>query len=158
MPAQSTYPSDLLEFPFPDYDVGSEPIDAGSPSICDACPGCLEYCRYEPLPNEEGFYRLIDAMVTEIDLLEAEVVRTRQVLAGYLPERWADGLRQDIFSGLSRCFSGDFEEYDSYVSLCCGGIDPLQSPGHTARMLRLRDGTDETTNYPLRKKQPQKLS
>ena len=157
MPGQPTCPSGLLELPFPDYDDSSEPIEAGSPSICDACPGCLEYCRYEPLPNEEGFYRLIDAMVTEIDLLEAEVVRIRQVLVGYLPERWADGLRQDIFSSLSRCFSGDFEEYDSYVSLYCGGVDPLQSPEHTARMLRLRDGKDDTTYYHLLKKQPQKL-
>ena len=121
------------------------------PSICDDCPGCLTFCRLQPLPEEEDFFCLIDALVQEINSLEAEVVRTRQVLTEYLPECWADGLRQDIFCNLSRCFSGDSELYDRYMSYYYDGIDPMDNNEKTALMLRLRDGIDETSYYHLMK-------
>ena len=77
--------------------------------------------------------------------LEAEIVRTRQVLAAYLPEKLADGLRQDIFSSLSMRFYGRYAEYDSFVNDFHSGIDPMESDEQVAHMLRLRAGTDETT-------------
>ena len=116
---------------------------------CPGCEGCLRDCPYSPHPATYGFYRLIDAMASEINQLEAEVVRTRQVLAEYLPEDWADGLRQDIFSGLSVRFYGNHAEYDSFVDHYHNGIDPMESDEQVAHMLRLRDGTDETSYYHL---------
>ena len=89
---ENTYDTDLLELPFPDCACLWD-TDAEDYSMCGRCPGYLSYCRYEPLPNEAGFFRLIDAMAEEINLLEAEIVRTRQALAEYLPKRWAEGLR-----------------------------------------------------------------
>ncbi len=88
-------------------------------------------------------------MSAEIRLLEAEIVRTRHVLIQYLPERWADGLYEDIFSNLSACFMGNYKEYDRYVRHCYGGADPMESDEHTAQLLRLRDGTDVTTYHHL---------
>ena len=132
--------------------------DTDDRSICDNCQGCLTYCRYEPIPDEAGFFRLIGAMADEINSLEAEIVRTRHVLTEYLPRRWAEGLRSDIFCNLSRRFTGDFEEYDRYVEQYCNGTDPMESPGQVALMLRLRDGKDDSTYYHLLKKQPQNPS
>ena len=113
------------------------------------CGGCGTCHIHSPHPATYDFYRLIEAMAEEINLLEAEIVRTRQVLAEYLPEEWADGLRQDIFSGLSVRFYGIYAEYDSFVNNCHSGIDPMESDEQVAHMLRLRDGTDETTYYHL---------
>ena len=116
---------------------------------CPGCEGCLRDCACSPHLSTESFYRLIDAMASQISQLEAEVVRTRQVLAEYLPEEWADGLRQDIFSGLSERFYGNHAEYDSFVDHYHNGIDPMDSDEQVAHMLRLRDGTDETTYFHL---------
>ena len=145
------------DFPFPDTDCTCGGNTDVRP-ICDGCKGCLIYCRYDPAPDEVGFFRLINAMTDEINSLEAEIVRTRQVLAEYLPKRWAEGLRLDIFNGLSCRFTGDFEEYDRYVEQYCGGTDPMESPAQVALMLRLRDGKDDTTYFHLLKKQPGNLS
>ena len=121
----------------------------GTPHRSPHYGGCGGDCIPSPHPATYGFYRLIDAMASEINQLEAEVVRTRQVLAEYLPEDWADGLRQDIFSGLSVRFYGNHAEYDSFVDHYHNGIDPMESDEQVAHMLRLRDGTDETSYYHL---------
>lgn len=128
-----------------EHDINEPNASYTEISVCDGWPGCLEYCRLEQLPNEEPFYRLIAAMTEQIDLLEAEVVRTRQALIKHLSPRWAEGLYDDIFSNLSMRFAGDYEAYDNFIRDCCDGTDPLESDEHVARMLRLRDGTDETT-------------
>lgn len=137
----------------PDFIDSHEPVsssdDADTRSVCDDCPGCLTLCRYEPFPDEPDYFHLIDAMVHEINLLEAEIVRTRQVLACYLPEPWNDGLRQDIFCCLSMSFRGNFNTYDRYVDLYCNGVDPMETAEHTDHMLRLRDGIDDTTYFHL---------
>ncbi len=125
------------------------PGPEGSP--CDSCPGCIIYCRLADVPPIEAdtVFRLLDAMVREISLLEAEVVRTRQALAEYLPERWADGLRDDILRGLSAPFGGDYEAYDRFVNERRNGGDPLDSREHADLLLRLAEGTDETTYFHL---------
>ena len=131
-------------------DCDSNTCTLDSHSICDDCKdGCLTLCRYEPLPNEPDFFRLIDDMVHEINLLEAEVVRTRQVLACYLPDPWNEGLYDDILRGLSKRFTGDYEPYDRYINYYYNGIDPMDDKDKTDLMLRLMDGVDETTYYHL---------
>lgn len=124
----------------PDHEVPDGP--------CDHCPGCLTFCRFEPLPDDEAFFRLIYKMAMEILSLEEEVVRWRQVLIKYLDKRWADGLSQDIFSNLAPRFSG-IPIYDRFVDEYCSGKDPMESAKHTRRMLRLRDGTDRTSIHYL---------
>lgn len=79
-----------------------------------------------------------------LKLTDEEIVRWRQVLIKYLPPEWAEGLRQDIFNNLSRCFEGE-PAYDLYVNWMCGGVDPQQEDSQTDRMHRLANGTDETS-------------
>ena len=143
--------NDPAPFPYDAHsqaDIPDHPGDIDPDDPCKHCRGCLQYCRYEPFPDENAFYCLIEKMVREINYLEEEIVRTRQVLAEYLPERWADGLRQDIFCDLSSRFTG-IAEYDRYVEYCHSGTDPMEAEEQVSRMLRLRDGTDETTYYHL---------
>lgn len=122
----------------------NHPEDTISHSVCDGCPGCIIYCRLMPLPvNEMDAFQLIHDLTEEIVLLEEELIRWRHALIKYLPVRWADGLRQDIFDNQSRRFYGDSELYDRFVDEYCAGVDPLESDDHVERMLRLRDGTDE---------------
>ena len=102
-----------------------EPYDP-DPSICDGCKGCITLCRYEPFPEEYDYLKLINVMAENINSLEAEIVRTRQILAGYLPMH--------------------------LMTFCHNGTDPLDNDNKTRLMLRLRDGTDETSYYHLMKK------
>jgi len=103
------------------------------------CDECLYSCR-----TVYDFMRLTDEMVSAIIDLEEELVRWRQALIKYLPPRWAEGLRQDIFNNISRDFEGD-PAYDIYVNYLLGGNDPQHNPEHTERMERLADGIDETS-------------
>ena len=145
-----------FDLPFPDEEeISADSTDsldgcnigefADTTNICDKCPGCLSYCRFEPLPFEYGFYRLIDDMVHEICELEAEIVRNRQALATFLPDEYIDYVRYDIIGLLSKPFAGEYDEYDQYVKYFCKGIDPLDNEEKTAFMNRLREGTDETS-------------
>ena len=99
---------------------------------------CTDSCK-----TVDDFLELTDEMVNTINSLEEEVVRWRQVLIKYLPQRWAEGLRQDIFNGLSRDFVGE-PAYDLYVELK-RGYDPHQSKEHIDRLYRLADGIDDTS-------------
>lgn len=103
---------------------------------------CEDPCEYS-CKTVDGFLRLTDEMVDAILGLEEEVVRWRQALIKYLPDEWADGLRSDIFSNLSRDFCGD-PAYDLYVKLK-SGKDPQQDRERAARLSRLAEGIDETS-------------
>ena len=103
---------------------------------------CEDPCEYS-CRTVDDFLRLTDEMVDAILGLEEEVVRWRQALIKYLPDEWADGLRSDIFSNLSRDFCGD-PAYDLYVKLK-SGKDPQQDKERAARLSRLAEGTDETS-------------
>ncbi|MCR5475746.1 MAG: potassium channel protein, partial [Lachnospiraceae bacterium] len=102
----------------------------------------MEPCEYT-CKTVDDFLRLTDEMVETIIGLEDELVRWRQALIKYLPERWAEGLRMDIFCNLSRDFEGD-PAYDLYVKLR-RGEDPQHDKERTKRLYRLADGTDETS-------------
>jgi len=105
---------------------------------CDYEEDCVHTC-----PTINDFLKLTDEMIDTIINLEDELVRWRQVLIKYLPEDWAEGLRQDIFNNLSRDFEGE-PAYDLYVSIHHGG-DPQQSKARIKRLYRLADGNDSTS-------------
>lgn len=105
---------------------------------CDYEEDCKLAC-----PTVDDFLNLTDEMIETILFLEEELVRWRQALIKYLPEEWAEGLRQDIFNNLSRDFDGD-PAYDLYVNLK-RGKDPQRSKKRRKRLYRLADGTDETS-------------
>ena len=123
---------------------GETSPDSQLPDFCDSCPGCVTRCIMLPDPEEEDCFRLVSAMLEEIQFLEEEVVRWRQALIKYLEPGWADGLYDDIFSNLSGRFD-DYPAYRKFVDQWCRGKDPYDSPEHTRTMLRLRDGNDETS-------------
>lgn len=89
------------------------------------------------------FMNLTDEMVMTIIALEDELVRWRQALIKYLPDRWAEGLRMDILNNLSRDYEGD-TAYDLYVRYK-RGEDPQQTEERHKRLKRLMEGTDETS-------------
>ncbi|MCR5089283.1 MAG: potassium channel protein [Oscillospiraceae bacterium] len=102
------------------------------------CSVCNLIRDYDQLTHE---------MIEEIKFLRAEVVRWRQVLTKYLPPRWANGLRQDIYDNVFQNFE-DYAAYQTFVRNCCNGLDPLDNAEQSAFLARLRDGTDETSiNY-----------
>lgn len=90
------------------------------------------------------FCRLVHSLAQDINGLEEEVVRWRQALIKYLPPQEAEGLRSDIFTNLSGSYAAD-EAYQFYIGRLCGGHDPMENEEHINRMIRLRDGTDDTT-------------
>ncbi len=101
--------------------------------------GCFDSCS-----TIYDFMKLTDEMTSTIINLEEELVRWRQALIKYLPERWAKGLQEDILCNLSRDFDGD-PAYDIYVNWMKGGHDPQQDEERIKRLYRIAHGTDETT-------------
>ena len=99
---------------------------------------CLHSCQ-----TVDDFLDLTDELIETIIGLEEELVRWRQTLIKYLPQDWAEGLRQDIFNNLSRDFEGN-PAYDLYVTLK-RGMDPQQDEERIARLYRLADGIDDTS-------------
>ncbi|MBQ1406621.1 MAG: potassium channel protein [Eubacterium sp.] len=93
------------------------------------------------------YIRLVRALIEEINDTRDDVLRWRQAIIKYLPERWAEGLRCDMLSNLCRNFE-DFDAYKHYMNSYCGGVDPLDNEGVCQRVHRLITGTDETSiNY-----------
>ncbi len=126
------------EMPFSDYEY-SESEDFQSMDDYDDpgnyCSECYYLAEYAKLTN---------AMIEEIKFLRADIVRWRQALIKYLPPRWADGLRQDIFSNIFYSFE-DYDAYQDFVKDYCNGEDPLDNEEDSAFLQRLKDGTDETS-------------
>ena len=119
-----------------------DPVNHTPVASCD-------YCFSDTMDSVpiSDFLALTDAMVTEIMRLEEEVVRWRKAIMKFLSKDWADGLDQDIFSGLSRTFY-DLNAYKLFMNLMHDGRDPLESEEHFNTMWRLKKGTDITSiNY-----------
>lgn len=116
-------------------------------SICDQdtfpVADQMDYCSI--CPDIIGFLQLTYAMVDEINDLRAEVVRWRQVLIKYLSDDWADGLRQDIFDNLYHYPYEDFDAYNHFVQYYYNGKDPMDNEKRAEFMMRLSEGTDETS-------------
>lgn len=95
-------------------------------------------------PTLYEFLKLTHELMDTIADLEDDLIRWRQVLIKYLPDDWAEGLRQDIMCGLAPGFEGN-PAYDLYVSYFCNGLDPQKDPDGVRRRERLANGTDETS-------------
>lgn len=118
-------------------ELGTRQVNFMNDSRC--CYECEDECR-----RIIDFCLLVHSLVQDINSLEEEIVRWRQVLIKYLPSQEAEGLRSDIFSNLAGDYSDD-KAYQYYITRLCEGHDPLENDEHVNRMLRLRDGTDDTT-------------
>lgn len=130
------------ELPFDDVSFMSS--NAAIPESEEHVPGDYpDYCSVCSDIND--FLKLTDAMVDEINELRAEVVRWRQALIKHLPERWADGLQQDIFDNIYLNVYEDFDAYNYYVKRCCNGKDPFDNKKRASLMSRLSKGTDKTS-------------
>ncbi len=128
----------VQELPFGDTEsLEHDDHDYNDDRACDYVEDCKYSCA-----TISDFFKLTDDMINDIISLEEELVRWRQVLIKYLPKKWAEGLRQDILSNMSRSYDGD-PAYDLYVQ--ARGFDPQQSWEHAEYMQRLADGTDETS-------------
>ena len=84
-------------------------------------------------------FRLIEAMLADIQHLESEVVRTRYELSRHLSERERNLLRSDILSNLGGRYAGD-PAYDAFVQKWCGGSDPMDSDEWVDHMWSLAHG------------------
>ena len=85
------------------------------------------------------YFRLIDALISDIQHLESEVVRTRYQLSKYLTEKERNLLRSDILSNLGGRYAGD-PAYDAFVQEWCGGSDPMDSDEWVEHIWRLAHG------------------
>ena len=85
------------------------------------------------------FFRLIEALISDIQHLESEVVCTRYELSRYLPEKERNLLRSDILSNLGGRYASD-PAYDAFVQEWCGGNDPMDSDEWVEHICRLAHG------------------
>ena len=86
-------------------------------------------------------FRLIEAMLTDIQHLESEVVRTRYELSRHLSEKERNLLRSDILSNLGGRYAGD-PVYDAFVQGWCGGSDPMDSDEWVEHIWSLAHGEE----------------
>lgn len=137
------------------YDEELPVLPEGEPdnSDCDPCSnchGCILKCRFECLLDEDDAFQLLDFLITDIKRLEADIVRWRQVLLKYLPPDKREDLFSDILSDLSSPVElYDFDTYQQFMDYCHHGENPRDNPVQAALLLRLRDGTDETSIHYL---------
>jgi hypothetical protein len=96
----------------------------------DCCDGCVT-----------KFYELTDALVKDIQHLEAKVVFLRYSLSKFLPAYDGEMLRCDIFSDLSGCY-WDNAAYQQYMANYYDGHDPMDSRKHAKFMIRLSCGRE----------------
>lgn len=90
------------------------------------------------------YFRLIEALISDIQHLESEVVCTRYELSRYLPEKERNLLRSDILSNLGGRYAGN-PAYDVFVSQWCNGTDPMDSDEWVEHIWRLAHG--EVSDY-----------
>jgi len=76
-------------------------------------------------------YRLIDAMVLDIQYLEAEVASLRKYLAVNLPQSNITDFLSDLAG-----YYAEHEAYYDFVKHIHGGVDPL-GEGHAANLNKL---------------------
>ena len=87
------------------------------------------------------YFSLIDALITDIQHLESEVVCTRYELSRYLPEKESNLLRSDILANLGGRYAGD-PAYDAFVHEWCGSTDPMDSDEWVEHIWRLAHGEE----------------
>ena len=86
-------------------------------------------------------FRFIESLITDIQHLESEVVRTRYELSKCLPEEERNLLRSDILAGLGGRYPDD-PAYDAFVQEWCGGSDPMDSDEWVEHIWSLAHGEE----------------
>ena len=86
-------------------------------------------------------FRLIEALISDIQHLEDEVVCTRYELSRYLPEKEHNLLHSDILANLGGRYAGS-PAYDVFVRQWCNGTDPMDSDEWVEHIWRLAHGEE----------------
>lgn len=128
-------------FPWESEDLPKAPFTKGK--------DCATSSIHDHLTKEVKFSMdevsyLLDRMITDIQHLELEVVRTRYRLSLYLEHPYNEYLRMEIFSGLGGRYGDDpvYNEYLIYRGLS-EYDDAIDTPFHIKRMQRLANGYDD---------------
>ena len=98
-----------------------------------------EFPDFDSSASILNVFRLIESLITDIQHLESEVVRTRYELSRHLSEKERNLLRSDILSNLGGRYAGD-PVYDAFVQEWCGGSDPMDSDEWVEHICRLAHG------------------
>jgi hypothetical protein len=86
-------------------------------------------------------FRLVKALIADIQHLESEVVHMRYELSSYLPEKERNLLRSDILANLGGRYAGS-PAYDVFVREWCNGTDPMDSDEWVEHIWRLAHGEE----------------
>ena len=87
------------------------------------------------------YFRLIEALISDIQHLESEVVCTRYELSRHLPEKERELLHSDILANLGGRYAGS-PAYDVFVRQWCNGTDPMDSDEWVEHIWRLAHGEE----------------
>lgn len=79
----------------------------------DSCEAVISLCK------------LVDKLITDIQVLELECISTRHLLSEHLSEEEGELLRMDILSNLAPRHAGD-SAYELYKALMYSGGDPME--------------------------------
>ena len=102
---------------------------------------CEKFLNTQPSVQIADYFRLIEALIADIQHLESEVVRTRYELSRHLSEKERNLLRSDILSNLGGRYAGN-PAYDAFVQEWCGGNDPMDSDEWVEHIWRLAHGEE----------------
>jgi hypothetical protein len=83
--------------------------------------------------------QLAARLVADIQRLQSKVVCLRYSLSWHLEKHAGEMLRVEILSDLHGAYD-DLHAYRRFVSVCCGGHDPLDSGSHAGHLLELSKG------------------
>ena len=75
---------------------------------------CEKFLNTQPSVQMTDCFRLVKALIADIQHLESEVVHTRYELSSYLTEKERNLLRSDILSNLAGRYASD-PAYDAFV-------------------------------------------
>ena len=98
-----------------------------------------EFHDTRPSVQMTDYFRLIEALIADIQHLESEVVRTRYELSRHLSEKERELLRSDILSNLGGRYTGD-PAYDAFVLGWCNGTDPMDTDEWVEHIWKLAHG------------------
>ena len=102
---------------------------------------CEKFLNTQPSVQIADYFRLIEALIADIQHLESEVVRTRYELSRQLPEKERELLHSDILANLGGRYAGN-PAYDVFVRQWCNGIDPMDSDEWVEHIWRLAHGEE----------------
>ena len=84
----------------------------------------------------DAFCWLIDALINNIQNLEAKIVKTRFDLSCFTQYPYSSEMRRNIFSDLSACYI-DYPAYQVYMDFYHSNEDPMASDKWSNSVLKL---------------------